>query len=172
MFDSFAESKGDVPIAHLVDQLIDDFPVQEFQHTRAFINKCDLHAQGGEHRRILDADNTSSHYHHTARQPCELHDPIAGDHDIAVRLHSWRRSRQRTDGEQNISCGHGTPAANDRTDRYALLDVMAFYQLFERMRFYLRSDNLTNNQPIVARRPFGARPSKPLLVQVGIKIEL
>ena len=58
------------------------------------------------------------------------------------------------------------------TDRYALLDVALFYQVLAKLRIYVKGDNLTNSQPIVARRPFGARPNKPLLVQAGFKWEL
>ena len=65
--------------------------------------------------------------------------------------------------------GQGPLETGKYTDRYALLDAAAFYQVLENFRVYLKGDNLTNNQPIVSRRPFGARPNKPLLVQVGFK---
>jgi Fe(3+) dicitrate transport protein len=65
------------------------------------------------------------------------------------------------------TAGQGNLAANQYTDRYALLDVAVFYQALAKLRIYVKGDNLTNNQPIVARRPFGARPNKPLLVQAG-----
>jgi len=68
--------------------------------------------------------------------------------------------------------GQGALQTGTYTDRYAMLDATAFYQLLEHFRLYLKGDNLTNNQPIVSRRPFGARPNKPLLVQIGVKWEL
>ncbi len=68
--------------------------------------------------------------------------------------------------------GSGEPAPEERTDRYAILDAAAYVQALDTLRVYLKCDNVTNNQPIVSRRPFGARPSKPLLVQVGVKWEI
>jgi Fe(3+) dicitrate transport protein len=70
------------------------------------------------------------------------------------------------------TAGQGSLAASHYTDRYALLDVAVFYQVLAKLRIYVKGDNLTKSQPIVARRPFGARPNKPLLVQAGFKWEL
>jgi Fe(3+) dicitrate transport protein len=68
--------------------------------------------------------------------------------------------------------GQGELTPGLYTDRYAMLDAVASYTILKGLKVYLRGDNLTNSQPIVARRPFGARPLKPLLVQAGIKWEL
>jgi Fe(3+) dicitrate transport protein len=68
--------------------------------------------------------------------------------------------------------GQGALTPGLYTDRYAMLDAVASYDLGHGVKLYLRGDNLTNSQPIAARRPFGARPLKPLLVQAGVKWEL
>jgi Fe(3+) dicitrate transport protein len=68
--------------------------------------------------------------------------------------------------------GSGEPLPTERTDRYAMLDAAAYVQALDTLRVYLKCDNVTNNQPLVSRRPFGARPGKPLLVQVGVKWEI
>jgi Fe(3+) dicitrate transport protein len=70
------------------------------------------------------------------------------------------------------TAGQGSQPASHYTDRYALLDLAVFYQVLAKLRIYVKGDNLTNSQPIVARRPFGARPNKPLLVQAGFTWEL
>jgi Fe(3+) dicitrate transport protein len=58
-----------------------------------------------------------------------------------------------------------------RTDPYFLLDAAMYLRPFEQLRIYVRGENLTNTQAIVARRPFGARPNRPLLIHVGVAIE-
>lgn len=59
-----------------------------------------------------------------------------------------------------------------RTDLLFLLDATAYVRLFEGVRLYARGENLTLTQAIVARRPFGARPNRPFLLQLGLKIEI
>ncbi len=59
-----------------------------------------------------------------------------------------------------------------QTDPVFLLDATAYVRIFEGVRLYARGENLTLTQAIAARRPFGARPNRPFLVQVGLKIEL
>ncbi len=51
-----------------------------------------------------------------------------------------------------------------------LLDATASYRvgLFQ---FYAQGMNLTNQQVVVARRPFGARPLAPLAVQAGVRVQ-
>jgi Fe(3+) dicitrate transport protein len=59
-----------------------------------------------------------------------------------------------------------------QTDPVFLLDASAYVQVFQGIRIYVRGENLTYAQTIAARRPFGARPNRPLLVQVGLRLEL
>ena len=42
----------------------------------------------------------------------------------------------------------------------------------DRFDITLRLENLTNAQPLVSRRPFGARPYRPFMVQVGVEVDL
>ena len=58
------------------------------------------------------------------------------------------------------------------TDSQFYLEASAFYRPFETGRIYIRGNNLTNAQPIVSRRPFGARPAAPLTAFVGFELEL
>ncbi|MFN9808561.1 MAG: TonB-dependent receptor family protein [Deltaproteobacteria bacterium] len=55
------------------------------------------------------------------------------------------------------------------TDEQLYIDAMASVEVFRGIRLYVRGENLTNSTPIVARRPFGARTGRPLLVQGGLE---
>ncbi len=65
--------------------------------------------------------------------------------------------------------GQGEPAAGEETDAALLLDASARYSPLEWLEIYVRGENLTLARPIASRRPFGARPGKPLLVMGGAR---
>jgi len=55
------------------------------------------------------------------------------------------------------------------TDAYFVMDVVGRVR-FDPVEAYIRLQNITNTRAIVARRPFGARPTAPLSVQVGLQV--
>jgi Fe(3+) dicitrate transport protein len=55
------------------------------------------------------------------------------------------------------------------TDGYFVLDVVGRIR-FEPVEAYVRLQNLTSTEAIVARRPFGARPNAPLTFQIGAQV--
>ena len=55
------------------------------------------------------------------------------------------------------------------TDGYFVLDVVGRVR-FEPVEAYVRLQNVTNTQAIVARRPFGARPNAPFSFQIGVQV--
>ncbi len=67
--------------------------------------------------------------------------------------------------------GQVVPGGQDlpRTDDYFVLDLMGRIR-FEPIEAYLRLQNVTNAQAIVARRPFGARPNAPFTAQLGVQV--
>jgi len=73
------------------------------------------------------------------------------------------------DSMREVAGGDDAPDS-EKTDRMVLLDVTARYRPLEWMEVYLKGENLLNSQPIVSRRPYGARPGKPLLASGGIKL--
>ncbi len=77
-------------------------------------------------------------------------------------------------GEMREQAGQGEPepGALPLTDRYVLMDAQVRVRVGDRTEFSLRGENLLNQQPIVARRPFGARTVHPLQVWVGMGVEL
>jgi Fe(3+) dicitrate transport protein len=62
--------------------------------------------------------------------------------------------------------GTGQPTVPGRV----LLDATASYRVGA-FQFYAQGTNLTNQQVVVARRPFGARPLAPLAVQAGVRVQ-
>lgn len=56
-----------------------------------------------------------------------------------------------------------------RTDAQVLLDVLASFDLYDGLTVYARADNVLNQRPIVSRRPFGARPARPFMAQIGAR---
>ncbi|MCV2885563.1 TonB-dependent receptor [Aestuariibacter sp. AA17] len=59
--------------------------------------------------------------------------------------------------------------AGVETDSYTTLDLTANYQLSARSEVYAKADNLLDDESIVSRRPYGARPNKPRQFVVGYK---
>jgi Fe(3+) dicitrate transport protein len=57
------------------------------------------------------------------------------------------------------------------TDELFVVDVGAHYRVLEPLDLYLNVRNLFEEQALVARRPFGARPNAPRWVQVGAKVK-
>ncbi|MBC8069513.1 MAG: TonB-dependent receptor [Deltaproteobacteria bacterium] len=58
------------------------------------------------------------------------------------------------------------------TDGFVKLDAMVSVPVHPRLRTYLRAENLLNRQPIVARRPFGARTLQPITAQIGLEARI
>lgn len=77
-------------------------------------------------------------------------------------------SRMRERPGQGSLDEPGAPA----TDATFSLDVSGNVRLWRSLTLYTNARNLTDNRSIVARRPFGARPSAPRWVQVGLRITL
>ena len=63
--------------------------------------------------------------------------------------------------------GAGEPLESELIPAQSLLDLNAHYQASEAGRVYLTLDNALNQSFVASRRPFGARPTKPLLLKVG-----
>ena len=59
----------------------------------------------------------------------------------------------------------------ERTDNILALDVSAHYGFSELLTGYVKVDNLTDEDGIVARQPAGARSDKPRTVTLGLRME-
>lgn len=58
-----------------------------------------------------------------------------------------------------------------RTDPQFMLDTLLGWEFFDGFTAYGKVDNVLNTRPIVSRRPFGARPSRPFMALGGIRWE-
>jgi Fe(3+) dicitrate transport protein len=111
----------------------------------------------------------------------QLGDVSVGDHLPYVPEHQltagvgfeWRMLRLNTQfqyvSQMRDVASIGPILAGEGTDEQVYLDVMASVEIFSGIRLYVRGENLTDSRPIVARRPFGARTGRPLLVQGGLE---
>lgn len=59
-----------------------------------------------------------------------------------------------------------------RTDQYTMIDMLLGWRPIAAGEVYLKLDNLLNADPIGSRRPFGARPVKPFMAQLGFRYDL
>ena len=69
------------------------------------------------------------------------------------------------------AAGARTELSAQWTDSINQIDVSAYKQLNDDLRLYAKVDNLTDQQKIVSRRPFGARAGKPRMFTVGVKVD-
>ena len=58
------------------------------------------------------------------------------------------------------------------TDRQAIVDAMGDVRVHDRVRLTLRVENIADSRPLVAHRPFGARPYRPRMAMAGVHIDL
>ena len=68
--------------------------------------------------------------------------------------------------------GGGSLSAVRTTDSLLWLDVSASIHMMAHLELYANVRNLFDQRAIVSRRPFGARPNAPRMVQVGLKGQL
>ncbi len=71
--------------------------------------------------------------------------------------------------EMSEAAGSNTELEGLMTDELLQVDLSSWYQVNEQLKLYGKIDNLTGEEVIVSRRPFGARPGKPTQVIVGVK---
>ena len=67
------------------------------------------------------------------------------------------------------AAGENTELEGYETDEILQLDFSASYWINNQTKAYFKVDNLTDEQNLVSRRPFGARPGKPRQMTLGVK---
>ncbi|MGQ0620501.1 MAG: TonB-dependent receptor family protein [Panacagrimonas sp.] len=81
----------------------------------------------------------------------------------------WSTSLSATyQSEQRDFAGEGRIEPGTGSDSYTVLDLAGRYTLTPHWIVTARADNLLDREYVVSRRPFGARPGKPLGAQLGI----
>lgn len=71
-------------------------------------------------------------------------------------------------GRAGVDDGDG-PLAGAVVDGHAVMDVVGRYRPGGRHSFYGKVGNLLDEDYLISRRPFGARPGRPLSLQAGYK---
>ncbi|WP_082627165.1 TonB-dependent receptor family protein [Colwellia sp. TT2012] len=71
--------------------------------------------------------------------------------------------------EMSEAAGSNTELEGLMTDDLVQVDFSAWYRVNDQIKLYGKVDNITDEEVIVSRRPFGARPGKPRQVIVGVK---
>lgn len=74
-------------------------------------------------------------------------------------------------GTMREVAGQGPAEAGQLTDSYFLLGASGSYKVTRWLKLYLTGNNLLNQAYIASRRPYGARPGAPLMVNLGAKAE-
>ena len=103
--------------------------------------------------------------------------PYVPEHQGSAQLgFTWRMLRLDVTGAfmaaMRDRAGQGDGVPTDWTDGYAMLDAVARAELLPGFSIYVRGENLTDTQPIVTRRAFGARTTKPFMLQLGFEVAL
>jgi Fe(3+) dicitrate transport protein len=68
--------------------------------------------------------------------------------------------------------GQGEAAPGTKTEPQLTFDLNASWSFAKKAELYLSARNLLDNQAIVSRRPYGARPNAPRAVLIGLKYSL
>ena len=71
--------------------------------------------------------------------------------------------------EMSEAAGSNTELEGLMTDELLQVDLSSWYQVNDQLKLYGKIDNITGEETIVSRRPFGARPGKPTQVIAGVK---
>jgi len=71
--------------------------------------------------------------------------------------------------EMSEAAGSNTELEGLMTDELLQVDFSSWYQVNDSLKLYGKIDNITDEDVIVSRRPFGARPGKPRQVIIGVK---
>ena len=66
-------------------------------------------------------------------------------------------------------CVRASCGAFEKTDNTFTVDISANYQFSSALNFYARVENLTSEEDILGRQPYGARPNKDRTVTAGLR---
>ncbi|MDO6746160.1 TonB-dependent receptor family protein [Gilvimarinus sp. 1_MG-2023] len=102
--------------------------------------------------------------------------PYTPEHQLrlqgALEAINWQLSLALNfNGEMREQPGQGALEPDYAVDSLMTIDLSAHYQLNEAWRLELVVENITDEQQIVSRRPFGARSNAPRLVQAGVSVQ-
>lgn len=73
--------------------------------------------------------------------------------------------------EMRTQAGSGSIPSGQGTDEAFIVDIAGEYEIHDYTRVFATVDNLFDTDYVVARRPAGARPGRPLTAIAGVKFE-
>lgn len=68
-------------------------------------------------------------------------------------------------------CTQASCGSFEKTDDHLVLDVAGQYRLSNRITTYFGVDNVTEEDDIIARQPYGARPDKARSFKLGLRVD-
>ncbi len=68
--------------------------------------------------------------------------------------------------------GSGSYEDGESTEAYSIIDLSASYDMTDKLSFKFIAENLADEEVIVSRRPFGARPNLPRQFKLGVSYQL
>lgn len=100
--------------------------------------------------------------------------PYLPEHQLTIKAgvtrYRWRAAvALKYMSEMRTIAGTGDAPADEKTDSQTIVDLTMDYQVTPKSQVYLTVDNVFEDEAIVARRPYGARPGKPQTFMVGYK---
>ncbi len=88
--------------------------------------------------------------------------------DIGLAANNWQVNLiTRYTSEMKEASGANVLLSGVTTQALTIVDLAASYELGEMGNVYFKLDNVLDDQEIVSRRPYGARPSKPRSASIG-----
>lgn len=102
--------------------------------------------------------------------------PYTPDHQARLQLGleaiDWRLAvALNYVGEMRERPGQGALEPGYDIEALTTVDLSAHYRLSERWQVELVAENITDEQQIVSRRPFGARANAPRMIQAGVSYQ-
>jgi Fe(3+) dicitrate transport protein len=100
--------------------------------------------------------------------------PYLPEHQLSIetslQAENWQASLLfKYVSEMSEAAGTNTELEGLFSDEIMQLDFSSWYEVNEQIKLYGKIDNITDEQVIVSRRPFGARPGKPRQAILGVK---
>lgn len=120
---------------------------------------------------LRDSFNSADPQFGAVREGDEL--PYVPEHQLAANV-GIERERYGFNvaatyiGVMREKAGQGDARPGDFTDPLLTFDLNASYRPLSGLRVYFNVRNVLDQQVIVSRRPFGARPNAPRMLQLGV----
>eukprot|EP00913_Durusdinium_trenchii_P023283 g21861.t1 len=103
----FTEPEHDPLRPGVVQQRVDDFAVAEFEQSFAAVDDRDVHTEGREHDRVLDADHAAADDNHRSRDALQIEKVVGIENRFAVEGNVIGPRRFRPRRDQNLVSGDG-----------------------------------------------------------------